>query len=103
MVLKFIPLCLFFPLLFLFLFPPPLQEEEAQAKALDLLLHKKHIRELPKTQNRDVSRPATIYDEDWIVMAPPEGKMYDYDDYLFLSQCNQEMFQHVYMYVRIYT
>ena len=83
MVVKFIPLCLFLPLLLLF--PTSLQEEEAQAKALDLLLHKKHIRELPKTQNRDVSRPATVYDEDWIVMAPPEGKTCDYDDHLFLS------------------
>ena len=45
-----------------------LQEEEAQAKALDLLLHKKHVREPPKTLEGKHSRPETIYDDDFIVL-----------------------------------
>ena len=52
---------------------PLSQEEDAQAKALYILLHKKQVREQPRAQQGGNGRPATIYDEDWTVMTPPDG------------------------------
>ncbi|CAI7997422.1 hypothetical protein GBAR_LOCUS2146 [Geodia barretti] len=48
------------------------EEEDAQAKALYILLHKKQVREQPRAQQGGNGRPATIYDEDWTVMTPPD-------------------------------